>query len=77
MKQEKENITKIKNMFSLEIELIAQPQARIGIGDERGIKHSGIISARNCRRDRETASKKQGKIRKKAKAEGRTGLRCT
>ena len=55
--------------------MIAQPQARIGIGDERGIKHSGIISARNCRRDRETASEKnREKLEKKPRP--RAGLDC-
>jgi hypothetical protein len=61
LKQKKENITKIKNMFSLEIELIAQPQARICIGDERGIKHSGIKTARNCRGTEKQLRKKTEK----------------
>jgi hypothetical protein len=57
----KKKILPKSSMFSLEIELIAQPQARIGIGDERGIKHSGIISARNCRGIEKRPRKKTGK----------------
>ena len=55
--------------------MIAQPQARIGIGEEGGIKHSGIISTRISTRDRETASEKNRKKSEK-KSSSRAELDC-